>query len=252
MTENKIDNKAVIVLGMHRSGTSLMAGILRILGVNMGKELLGANAYNVRGYFEDVDFLRLNEKMLSRMKTSWDNPPRERIDAEKLKSFESEIEKLLSQKKGLWGWKDPATVFFVEQYLPWTENPHFIYCFRNHYDIALSLQERNGFPLTKGLELADIYSRHMTEVIKKYTSYPRYFASFDELRADPAGQGKVISEFLGCEFDEKIRKEIEDYVLPDKEIGREKMRIFMSSGERRWLDRLRKIKKFFYPRRIIR
>src|SRR5690348_8758134 len=48
-----------IVAGMHRSGTSMVAGILAKGGIAMGRELLSGDAANPAGYFEDIAFLEL-------------------------------------------------------------------------------------------------------------------------------------------------------------------------------------------------
>ena len=55
----------LVVAGMHRSGTSLLASLLSTLSVDMGRNLLGPDAHNVRGYFEDVEFLTLQRRTLS-------------------------------------------------------------------------------------------------------------------------------------------------------------------------------------------
>ena len=59
-----IDYKTVVVLGMHRSGTSMIASILNKLGVSMGKVMLGKTPSNPLGHFEDKDFYNLNRKIL--------------------------------------------------------------------------------------------------------------------------------------------------------------------------------------------
>ena len=67
--------KEVIILGMHRSGTSMIAGILECLGVNLGENQLGKQWFNPLGHFEDVDFLSLNKDILASAGGSWDQPP---------------------------------------------------------------------------------------------------------------------------------------------------------------------------------
>jgi hypothetical protein len=47
----------LIVTGMHRSGTSLLASFLRAAGINLGENLYPADSANPLGYFEDLDFL---------------------------------------------------------------------------------------------------------------------------------------------------------------------------------------------------
>ena len=53
--------KTVVVLGMHRSGTSMTSAILEKLGINMGDETLGPLETNPIGHFEDRMFLELNK-----------------------------------------------------------------------------------------------------------------------------------------------------------------------------------------------
>ena len=50
---------------MHRSGTSLTASLLSALGVDLGRELLPPDKNNLRGYFEDIDFLDLQREILA-------------------------------------------------------------------------------------------------------------------------------------------------------------------------------------------
>ncbi len=50
-------SRCVVVLGTGRSGPSAVAGILHTLGVSVGRNLLGSNRSNPRGYFEDRDLV---------------------------------------------------------------------------------------------------------------------------------------------------------------------------------------------------
>src|SRR5262245_1322694 len=61
----------IFVLGMHRSGTSLFAGVLGLLGAGLPKNLLPANSWNPKGYFEPLDIVNLHEEMLSALGSSW-------------------------------------------------------------------------------------------------------------------------------------------------------------------------------------
>ena len=58
-------NKVVIILGMHRSGTSVTANWLNLCGLNLGDELYGASKFNKNGYYEDIEFLELHMKIFS-------------------------------------------------------------------------------------------------------------------------------------------------------------------------------------------
>ena len=60
----KKDKTIVAILGMHRSGTSLVGQMLHAMGVPMGSNLVVANEYNERGYYEDNVVVRIHDKLL--------------------------------------------------------------------------------------------------------------------------------------------------------------------------------------------
>ena len=62
---------AILVLGMHRSGTSALAGSLALTGVALGDDLLPANEGNVTGYWEHRRLIALNERVLASLGATW-------------------------------------------------------------------------------------------------------------------------------------------------------------------------------------
>ena len=66
--------QAIVVLGMHRSGTSLLAKALEIFGYNFPENLMQPNKDNPSGFWEDIDIVELNESLLSSNQVSWDIP----------------------------------------------------------------------------------------------------------------------------------------------------------------------------------
>lgn len=111
-------NKVLVVLGMHRSCTSLVTRWLCAGGLNVGNELLPADGSNVDGYFEDLAFYDLHCAWLKRNQLpptgyvcrsvpSFDGPSRERlmriISDRNIRHME-------------WGWKDPRTCLFLRDY----------------------------------------------------------------------------------------------------------------------------------------
>lgn len=63
----------ILILGMHRSGTSLLTGALDFLGVSAGANLMQPTDDNAKGYFENLDIVQLNEKILSGLGYTWDS-----------------------------------------------------------------------------------------------------------------------------------------------------------------------------------
>lgn len=66
-----MSNKCVVVLGMHRSGTSALTGFLHMLGLHAGNKLLPANEFNARGYFECADIVAIHDGLLDALGSSW-------------------------------------------------------------------------------------------------------------------------------------------------------------------------------------
>lgn len=107
----------VVVLGMHRSGTSLVANVLHHLGVHMGDRLLGANEWNPCGHWEDLDFFELNVDLLRAAGGDWANPPGEMAVQAVGEWFRLEMRNLVGWKNGqgrkAWGFKDPRTALTI-------------------------------------------------------------------------------------------------------------------------------------------
>ena len=113
----------VIVLGMHRSGTSYLAGFAGAWGMSIGQRLLPSAMDNPRGYFEDEEFVRFHGDVLQRacgqaltnhalgpmhFRT---NPKVALTDEERRRGAA-----LAAARRGFrfWGWKDPRTCLFLE------------------------------------------------------------------------------------------------------------------------------------------
>lgn len=159
-------SKCFIVLGMHRSATSLTAKGLHDAGVYMGDKLLGANKSQPTGHYENLDFLELNRWILKQAGGSWDDPPAHgdilRVGAE------IQIKELIKKhERSLWGWKDPRTVLTLDLYWPHLTNPHLVINFRQPIDVAKSLYIRNGMPLSEGVALTKEYNRRLKLIVER-------------------------------------------------------------------------------------
>jgi len=170
MSENSKTTKCFCVLGMHRSATSLVAGGLDKRGVNMGENLLPADSGNPEGYYENVEFMELNQRILRAAGGDWLHvPEREEILAVE-DQFADAIERLVTKHQDdLWGWKDPRTTLTIELFLPYLENPHFVTCFREPKEVGKSLNRRDNLPVERGVELANTYNKRLTDFLKSWT-----------------------------------------------------------------------------------
>lgn len=182
----------IVVLGMHRSGTSLLSSVLMELGINMGSQMLGANHSNPMGHFEDLDFYTLNKKILRCAGGDWrDFPIREELEAS-ITAHLDESEKLIKfkqfvNKKNAWGWKDPRTVLTHSLYTTHLKNKDTLYIFlwRNTDDIAKSLYRREGGELNSHKKLAEQYHKIMHAIYESIPSHAVYKIDFEDLYTNP-------------------------------------------------------------------
>jgi hypothetical protein len=68
------ESLAVLVVGMHRSGTSALSGVLNLLGVDLPRDLHPADEHNERGYFEGQVYIDFHERVLARIGWPSDDP----------------------------------------------------------------------------------------------------------------------------------------------------------------------------------
>ncbi len=190
--------KTVIVLGMHRSGSSLVAGILHHLGVNMGRRLLGPKFDNPKGFYENLNFLYLNERLLHSAGGTWYNPPSAERIKELDKAYSTIIKTLVDQEKSeLWGWKDPRTVITLPLYMSYVKQPCFVVVHRNPLAIAMSLHRRDGFSVEEGLTLFSVYTNRLAKWLLRWPKIDRLHLQYEQCIAEPQAMIDRIKEFIG-------------------------------------------------------
>ena len=163
---------------MHRSGSSLLTGLLHSCGVNLGKELLPALPENPKGFYENAKFYQLNEEILLQLGTDWseiaskktlnsNHTNRKLIINKIINSIESEF-----GSSPLFCVKDPRiTLLFPYYYeaLSMLNIEIFIVnCTRDKLEIAKSLNKRNKFEMSYALALTLYYSKCVSELKKRY------------------------------------------------------------------------------------
>src|SRR5580658_7298555 len=113
--------RIVVVLGMHRSGTSLLTSLLAELGVDLGDNLIAGDANNEAGYWEHAEINRTQDSLLGQLRHSWAGPAWmnpfpldwQHLAAGERVRFKQELSAMvregISTAKGVWGFKDPRT-----------------------------------------------------------------------------------------------------------------------------------------------
>ncbi|SIR56316.1 sulfotransferase family protein [Halanaerobium kushneri] len=212
--------KTVVVLGMHRSGTSMTSAILEKLGINMGEDKLGATATNPIGHFEDKMFLDLNRKILNDAGGSWDNPPSKDSILNLKNKYKKEIKELLSNKIENWGWKEPRTSLTIDLYYPFLSNTYFVYCKRDEDDVAASLKKRNDMALEVGKKLKFIYDSRVEEFLNKIDDNRKIIFDYDEVLKSPEEEIEKLIKIIDLNVSDKEYDEALNIVMPKDKLNK--------------------------------
>lgn len=195
-------NKAVVVAGMHRSGTSAIMGILQVLGVDIGDELGAPDEFNEKGYFENREF-ELYEHLPLRSVTgrdAWSHPPGEEALNDALPQFADHLKSLISKyaRSEVWGYKSARGLCFPE-YLKQIPNLHLIMNIRSPEAVAASLNRRNGIDNGHALYL---WSLHYWRIMKflSRNEIPYMIVNYDDLVDCTEVVMRRVSRFIGIEI----------------------------------------------------
>lgn len=134
----------LIVLGMHRGGTSLAAGLAERLGYHMGPYQRPPDKWNPTGYFEDVEIRDINQKILQAAGGWWADPPSEEAIEYTGGYFRDKMRYLVLVHRRLdrWGWKDPRTCLTAPLWHSCVMHPKYLVVHRDPQDVVASLMSR--------------------------------------------------------------------------------------------------------------
>lgn len=211
----------VAVAGMHRSGTSMFAGYLHHAGISMGERLHVDLVTNPYGHYEDLDFLELQRGELARAFDGEDylvaksfTPSRAFLDgAARLAARNRE-----RHEGHPWGWKDPRTTLFLEQWKELLPELRVVALVRSPRAVLSSLcrRLRAYFSLSRKDHLLRTYA-HYNRCLDAYLDrHPRsaIVLSLEQLVADPETKLAALSEWLGHPLDpEAFRSRFDSRVM---------------------------------------
>jgi hypothetical protein len=212
----------ILILGMHRSGTSLVAQIIAKWGAYMGKSLIAADEFNKDGYWENEHLHELNESILESSDGAWFSPP-DHIDVDKLVNEFGHVAYQLvdemDRKKRVWCWKEPRMVVLLDFWKKILEgrNITYIISYRHPQGVAESLLRRDNMPKSISLLLWE-YS--VKEILRQVNPSDRYlFVEYESLIRDPDTECRKIFEYLNSanniSKDNKVFNEMKLAVKPE-------------------------------------
>lgn len=195
--------QAILVLGMHRSGTSSMAGVLSLLGAEAPKTLIQGDTWNPRGYWESDKLGRFHDRILTSAGSAWGDwsefDPMW-IVSRAAQDFHGELRGLIEGEFGdthLFVVKDPRICRFLPFWLRGLESlhiaPKIVFPLRNPLEVAQSLERRDGITITEGLLL---WLRHCLDAEAATRGLPRSFQRYEALIGDWRGVARRIGDDL--------------------------------------------------------
>jgi hypothetical protein len=174
----------MIVTGMHRSGTSLIASLIKVIGVELGDRLYQADCFNVKGYFEDLDFLEFQRSLLQESCPpgvpgwpDWGWTEAESLNQDHFQTGLTQAQGLIDQRNaqgGIWGWKDPRTSLMLDFWQQLLPEARFLFVYRLPWDVADSILRLNSGIFSQRPDYAirswAYYNRHILDFYQRYPS----------------------------------------------------------------------------------
>ncbi len=235
----------VIVIGMHRSGTSLLARVLHQCKVFMGAR----RSSHDEAYF----FLRRNQWLFRLAHAAWDNPESvkyllhcQELRSEAVAYLKKElmstkfrdylgwakylIYRTLENKNQVWGWKDPLTSYTLPLWMDIFPRAKVIHVIRNGIDVANSLQTReyvrrgrlqNHLTSCRCYKLEDaflLWAEYVTNCITVNNSVPDNQVMqfrYEDFLKEPKKLLEEVSNFLQTQLDQKTIHEAVKEIRPN-------------------------------------
>lgn len=201
---HRLGSHLIFVLGMHRSGTSAITGMLAQAGFSAPSDQMAANIVNPKGFWESVKINKLNEDFLEKMESHWSSSLplpagwSESISAREWRTSLINIIAEVYEGAELPTIKDPRFCRLIYGLEPWLESrlieASFIITIRNPLEVYNSLQQAQGTDHQIALRLW-INSVFMAEQATR--GYRRKFISFDVLLQDPYNALAACLQLVG-------------------------------------------------------
>lgn len=195
-----------VVLGMHRSGTSMLSGLLHMsAGYTVGGPLIGGAFDNEKGFFERVDVVLQNDEFMRKQRISWASNVINYDWEQALKDKQSGAVTFEKGQTGLkflndpanapWLQKDPRMCITLKTWLKLLQHePAVVFTYRNPLEVAMSLKKREkNFTLEHGLRLWIVYNMR---AIQNSNGLCVVRSSNDAILADPLHEIQRISDEL--------------------------------------------------------
>ena len=175
-------DKTIVIMGVARGGTSMVAGTARELGIFLG-DRLGEN-------HEDPQFLPL--------------------DIDKIR----EVIGRRNDEHKTWGWKMPHSLQYIEDVQSDLRNPHYILVWRNTLATAISQVNRSDSTISNALEYS---ANRLQEMIQKtkLLNGPVLLVNYEQAINFKSDFVDTLADFVGVTVDDEIRENCLRFIDPE-------------------------------------
>jgi hypothetical protein len=189
----------VMVLGMHRSGTSAVTRILDLLGADLGPaDELITEFDNPAGHWENTSLTRCNERILNALGRSWDFPPRLRPGWERgetasalLGDMDRTFRRVYQREP--WAWKDPRLCLTLPLWRRVVGDVPVVLVWRDPQAVVRSLHRRDGIPELYG---AGLWHRYLNAAFAAMAGLPVMCVRFEDVVGAPLEVTRMLATEL--------------------------------------------------------
>jgi hypothetical protein len=189
----------ILILGMHRTGTSMVARLLNMMGIYFAPEgvEMPADPTNPKGFWKRKDVNELCIQLPRSAKCEWYRVSKFTIDKipnEALEEFREKARQIILRLDAHRPWflKDPRLCLLAPLWLELLEAPVCLFVHRAPLEVARSLETRDGFPLSFGLAL---WERYNVAALNATRGRRRVQVNHADLMADPVRAVRWWAEF---------------------------------------------------------
>ena len=202
------NSKLIVVLGMHRSGTSVITRGLQVLGVNLGNRFLPPKGDNQKGFWEDSDINAINIEMLNAVGSDWHHLAAieaKNVEVLRNKGYFLRAVEMLHEKVGdapTFAFKDPRVAklmpFWQEVFSHCQFDVSTVMAIRHPLSVVKSLAARNGFDAEKSYLL---WLGHVITSLTCGVGNKRVLVDYDRLMQSPDGELMRIAKCIDLKID---------------------------------------------------
>jgi hypothetical protein len=201
----------ILILGMHRSGTSYLAGLMQAMGVYIGDDLVGPQKGNPRGHFEARPLLEFHQKLIATrdqtQRRAFDDGMlvQQALDTNLTDEETQEARGILKamRRPGPWGWKEPRTCLFLKSWRELLPKARMAIVYRHPLEVHQSLLRRDHWDLAlfpdQAIQAYTVYNRELLE-----NAPDGLYFNANAAFADPEALVALLKDTFGLEGAESV------------------------------------------------